>query len=175
MPDPLQIVLFTADMLDQVRGFNYGDEPYQQELADWICNDAARALTRGTRIWLYVNRAPAIVGYSSLGLTRWHFPEPTSPKTALLIVPAVAVRQCFWGMPEGPPDERYSSQIMRHLLDEASAWPGRLPGVALFVHPDNRAAIKLYERFAFRPFPHSYLDPVTKVTYPGYLRRLDHV
>src|SRR5258708_1458016 len=115
MPDPLQIVPFTADMLDRIRVFNYGDEPYQKDLADWMCHDSVRGLARGTRIWLYVNSTPDIVGFSSLGLTRWHFPEPVSPKTELVIVPAVAVRQSFWGMPAGPPDERYSSQIMRHL------------------------------------------------------------
>lgn len=174
MPDHLQIVPFTAEMLDGVRDFNYGDQPYQKELADWICNHAARALGRGTKIWLYRNSTPDIVGYSSLGLTRWHFPEPTSPKTELVIVPAVAIRQCYWGKPEGAPDTRYSSQIMRHLLDEARAWPGRLPGVGLFVHPDNHAAIKLYARFGFQPFPFSYTDRTTNVTYLGYLRRLDH-
>jgi hypothetical protein len=174
MADPLQVIPFAPDMLDQVRDFHYGDEPYQRDLADWMSNDAIRSLGLGTKIWLYINAVPDIVGYGSLGVTRWRFPEPTSAKTELVIIPAVALRSCYWGQPSGPPEDRYSSQIMCQLLDEAHAWPGRLPGVGLFVHPDNRAAIKLYERFGFRQFSHTYTDRATKVTYLAYVRRLAH-
>jgi hypothetical protein len=174
MAESLQTIPFTPDMLDQVRDFDYGSEPYQKELADWMRNDALQAMARGTKVWLYVNQTPEIVGYSSLGVTRWPFPDPASPKTALVIIPAVALRQRFWGKPEGPPEDRYSAQIMRHLLDEARAWPGRLPAMGLYVHPDNHAAIKLYERFQFVRFSQTYTDRATNVTYLGYLRRLDH-
>jgi ribosomal protein S18 acetylase RimI-like enzyme len=59
-------------------------------------------------------------------------------------------------------------------LDEAQAWPGRLPAVGLFVHADNHAAIRLYERFAFRPFSHTYTDPATGRTYRSFVRPLVH-
>jgi GNAT superfamily N-acetyltransferase len=175
MADTLQVAPFTADMLDRGRDFHYGDEPYQKDLADWMCHDAIRSLAIGTKIWLYINPTPDIVGYGSLGVTRWRFPDPDSPKTELVIIPAVALRSCYWGKPAGPAEDRYSSQIMRHLLDEAHPWPGQLPGVGLFVHPNNHAAIKLYERFGFRPFSHTFTDRATKVTYLGYLRRLEHI
>jgi GNAT superfamily N-acetyltransferase len=174
MPDLLRFVTFTPELLDEVRDFEYGDEPYQKELAAWMVNDAQTALQRGTKVWLYVNQAGEIVGYGSLGVTRWKYPDAAARKIEVVIVPAVALRKAFWGKPEGPPEERYSSQIMRHLLDEALAWPGRLPAVGLFVHPDNQAAIKLYQRFGFVPFSHSYTDPATGVTYRSFVRPLVH-
>ncbi|HEY8506143.1 MAG TPA: GNAT family N-acetyltransferase [Gemmataceae bacterium] len=91
-----------------------------------------------------------------------------------MIIPAVAIRKEFWGRPAGPAEERYSSQIMGHPLDEARGWPGKLPAVGLFVHPDNHAAIRLYERFGFRRFSHSYTDRSSGVTYHGFVRPLAH-
>ncbi|MBI1913360.1 MAG: GNAT family N-acetyltransferase [Planctomycetes bacterium] len=172
MPDLLDVSAFTPDLLLEVQDFDYGEEPYQKELAEWMRNEAVPALKRGSKVWLYINQATEIVGYSSLGVTRWRYPGPTSRKTELVIVPAVALRKAFWGKPDGPADERYSSQIMRHLLDEARDWSGELPALGLFVHPDNLAATKLYERFGFRPFFHTYTDPGTKVTYRSYVRPL---
>jgi len=170
MPDQLRFVVFTPDLLDEVRDFEYGDEPYQKELADWMRNDAVAALQRGTKVWLYVNQAGDIVGYGSLGITRWKNPDPSSRKVEVVIVPAVALRKEFWGKPQGPSEERYSSQIMVHLLDEARDWPGEPPAVGLFVHPNNQAAIKLYERFGFRAFSHTYTDNATGVVYRSFIR-----
>jgi hypothetical protein len=70
-PDLLQVVAFTPAMLAVVGGFDCGDEPYQQELAHWVLNDAVPAQARGTKVWLYQNQAGEVVGYSSLGTTRW--------------------------------------------------------------------------------------------------------
>src|SRR5262249_39102891 len=145
MADLLHSIDLTSEVLADVKSFDCGSEPYQTELADWLQKHALAALARGTKVWLYANEADEGVGYGSLGQTRWKYPAADSPKTALIIVPAVAIQKVFWGKPDGPPDERYSSQIMRHLLSEALAWPGSLPAMGLFVHPDNQAAIKLYE------------------------------
>ena len=172
MPDFLTFVVFTPDLLDEVRDFDYGDEPYQQDLAEWMRNEALPLMEIGTKVWLYVNRAGETVGYGSLGVTRWQYPDATSRRTELVIVPAVALRKEFWGKPEGAQDERYSSQIMRHLIDEARDWPGALPALGLFVHPDNQAAIKLYERFGFRAFSRTFTDTTTGVIYRSFVRHI---
>jgi ribosomal protein S18 acetylase RimI-like enzyme len=39
----------------------------------------------------------------------------------------------------------------------------------LYVHPDNQAAIKLYERFQFQRFHQSYTDPTSNITYLSYI------
>ena len=153
MPDVLRFVPFAAELLEDVRDFDYGDESFQKELADWLRTDSLPALASGVKIWLYVNQSGDIIGYSSLGVSRWKYPDPSSHRIEVVIVPAVAVRKQFWGKPDGAErDDRYSSQIMRHLLDEAEQWPGQPPVVGLFVHPDNVAAIRLYERFGFQTF-----------------------
>jgi ribosomal protein S18 acetylase RimI-like enzyme len=87
----------------------------------------------------------------------------------------VAIRRPFWGKPDGPPEERYSSQIMRHLLQEAGAWPGQPPALGLFVHPDNHAAVKLYERFGFQPFHHTFTDQATGAVYRSFVRPIVRV
>jgi len=138
----------------------------------WLRGEAAAALGRGTRVCLYFNGVADVVGYGSLGQTRWRYPHADSPKTALVIVPAVAVRRVYWGKPDGPQGDRYSSQIMQHPIDESFAWPGSPPELGLFVHPDNLAAIKPYARYGFRPYFHTYADPASGVIYPSYLRPL---
>ncbi len=169
MSDRLRFVQFVPELLD----FDYGDEPYQKELADWMNSDVQAALAAGTKVWLYVNQAGEVVGYGSLGVTRWKYPEPASRRVEVAIIPAVAIRRQFWGKPDGAEkDDRYSTQIMNHLLDEAAAWPGQLPAVGLFVRADNKAAIKLYERFGFKPFHHVYTDPATGRAYLGFVRPL---
>ena len=127
--DTLVYVPFTPDMLPLVRGLDYGDESFQQELAFWMDNDAIPAHARGTKIWLYRNLLGEFIGYSSLGTTRWHYPTPACSRISLVVVPAVAIRRPFWGKPEGSQVDRYSSQIMRHLLKEAEAWPTVLSSV----------------------------------------------
>ena len=89
----------------------------------------------------------------------------------LVIVPAVALRREFWGQPrDDDRNDRYASQIMKHLLTVAEQWPGNPPAVGLYVHPANLAAIKLYERFDFHAFHTSYADKTSGVTYLGYAR-----
>src|SRR5436309_3452459 len=135
MHDQLRAVEYQPDMLESVGIFDCGSERYQSELANWLPNEAANAMAKGTRVWLYLNQAGEIVGFGSLGPTNWRYPEPTSKRTAVVLIPAVAVRREFWGKPQDvDPEERYSSQILRHLVDEASAWPGKPPAVGLYVH-----------------------------------------
>ena len=91
----------------------------------------------------------------------------------MAIIPALALRRECWGKPPGAawPD-RYSGQILRHLIGEAAALPGPPPAVGLYVHPDNAAAVKLYERFGFIRRHNTYTDKATGTTYHGYAREL---
>lgn len=79
----------------------------------------------------------------------------------------------FWGHPPGAawPD-KHSTRIVAHLLGQAAALPGPPPAVGLYVHPDNAAAIKLYERFGFTQFHTAYADKATGAVYHGYVRTL---
>jgi hypothetical protein len=152
---PLDILLavpFTSDMLAAISDFDYGDEPYQQELAQWMLNDSIHALMRETKVWLYLNQVGEFVGYGSLGVTRWHYPDPSSAKTTLVIVPAVALRKQFWGKPDGPQEDRYSSQMMRHLLNEADGWPGQPPAVGRSSIPTTTPRPSCTSGLAFNRF-----------------------
>jgi GNAT superfamily N-acetyltransferase len=174
MADTIKHVPFTPDLLDLVKDFDCGSEPYQMELADWIRNDALQAVEGGTLVWLYITQTGDVVGYGSLGESNWRYPDYQAKKRSkVLIIPAVALDKAYHGKPEGADrDARFSSQVMRHLIAEAQRWPTPMPALCLFVHPDNEGAIKLYTRFDFQPYPHTYRDREKNVTYQGYARPL---
>jgi GNAT superfamily N-acetyltransferase len=173
MSTQLIAVEFSASLLDLVREFSCGDEPHEQELADWIRLHALQAIDHDTRVWLYVTQEKQVVGYSSLGTSRWQYPDPTKKARATVaVIPAVAIQKSFWGQPPGPPENRYSSQILDHLILEAARLPLSAPVLGLFVHPANVRAIKFYERAGFQPFARTYTDPVTGITYRSMIRPL---
>lgn len=117
-------------------------------------------------------RSKEVVGYGSLAVTRWTFPDPTSKRVALALIPAVAIQKSFWGKPDGPREDRYSSQILDHLIITAVQMKIDVPILALFVHPANQRAIKVYERAGFSIFSKTYHDKATGVTYLSMIRPL---
>src|SRR5258708_271699 len=119
MSELLQPITFAPELLAELSGFDCGDEPHQRELARWLLHESTDALGRGSKLWLYANGSNDIVGFGSLGETRWKYPDGDSPRRAVVIIPAVAIQRAYWGLPKGQPENRYSSQIMRHLLAEA--------------------------------------------------------
>jgi GNAT superfamily N-acetyltransferase len=175
MSASLIAVPFAADLLELVQGFACGDEPYEHELADWIVRDSLPAMEHGTRVWLYATADRQLVGYGSLGTTNWHWPDPKSKRVTLHVIPAVAIQKPFWGKPEGPREGRYSSQILDHLIAEATDRTDVLPLLGLFVHPDNHRAIRLYERAGFKPFSHTYTDKATGIVYRSMIYELRRV
>jgi GNAT superfamily N-acetyltransferase len=165
MPAALVAIPFAAELLDQVQAFSCGEEPYERELADWIRQEALAAMSRGTKVWLYATEGRELIGYGSLGKTNWHWPEPGSGKVSLSIIPAVAIQKQYWGKPDGPREGRYSSQVLDHLIAEATDRTDTQPLLGLFVHTDNHRAIKLYERAGFTTFSHTYTDKTTGIVY----------
>lgn len=173
MSEVLTPVVFSPELADSVRDFDCGDEPFQSELADSLRGESHDAMRRGVKVWLYVNPAAEVVGFGALGATRWPYPGASDKKVALAVIPAVAIQRRFWGRPEGvEPGARFSSQILRQLIFHAVDWPGKPPALGLFVHPDNHAARKLYERFQFVPHHRTYTDPATGITYSSYVLAL---
>lgn len=168
----LVAIPFDESLLSHVQGFSCGEEGYERELADWIRLESIPAIRRGGKVWLYATEAREVVGFSSLAITRWRYPSPSDKRVSLAIIPAVAIQKSFWGKPAGPPEGRYSSQILDHLLDEAGRLPLDQPSIGLFVHPDNGRAIRAYERAGFQRFSHTYADPATGVVYSSMVRRL---
>ena len=138
MSGALIAVEFTEQHLALVQDFACGDESYERELADWIRTEAVAAVGRGAKVWLYVTPAKEVVGYGSLAVTRWRYPDPSSKRTALALIPAVAIQKRFWGKPDGPKEGRYSSQILDHLVTEAASLPVAVSVLGLFVHPEKK-------------------------------------
>lgn len=84
----------------------------------------------------------------------------------------VGIQQAFWGKPDGPPNERYSAQILDHLIFQAMRHTERHPLLGLFVHPLNARAIRVYEKAGFEHFSKTYRDPETGVVYESMLLNL---
>jgi hypothetical protein len=175
MSNALIAVEFTPDLLDLVQEFACGEEAWERDLADWIRDESVPTLNRGGQVWLFTTSQKELVGYGSLAVTRWHYPDPASKRTTLALIPAVAIQKPFWGKPEGPREERYSSQILDHLINEASRLPLAAPMLGLFVHPENQRAIRAYERAGFRAFTQTYTDQETGVIYQSMIRPLELV
>jgi RimJ/RimL family protein N-acetyltransferase len=152
--------------------FDCGDEPFEKELARWIRDESLEALGRGAHVWLYFTAEKELVGFGSLATTRWHYPESEKKRVTLAIIPAVAMQKKFWGKPDGPRENRYSSQILDHLIVEAAQMKLDVPLLALFVHPQNQRAVKVYERAGFSLFSKTYLDKATNIEYRSMIRLL---
>jgi ribosomal protein S18 acetylase RimI-like enzyme len=172
MSGSLIAVEFTEQHLPQVQDFDCGGESYERELADWIRQESVPAIARGCKVWLYVTPQKEIIGYGSLALTRWNYPEPSSKRVALAVIPAVAIQKQFWGQPDGPKEGRFSSQILDHLIVKAAYLPTAVQVLGLFVHPQNQRAIKVYERAGFQHFTQTFTDKTTGITYRSMIRPL---
>jgi len=144
---------------DQTRlvGFNCGTEHFAGHVAEWILgSDVFDSIKRGTRVWIFETVAGHVVGYGSLGTTRWKWPLPDGQRTSLVIIPMLGMDSRYFGQPPEP-EWRYANQMMAHLIHEAtrlvSEWPRGdkkyCRKLVLFVHRDNRRAIRFYERCGF--------------------------
>lgn len=155
----LQVEPFSQDRLPQVQGFECGTEDPAVWATEWIKSPlpfpgALKSMQdHGTSVWLYLLSVPALeeqpylVGFGSLGTTRWVIDPPDGPKREAGFIPMLAVASAFQRKPAR--EKRYSEIILEDLIDKARGRNYR--ELCLFVHKDNGRAIRLYERYSFRP------------------------
>lgn len=116
-------------------------------------------MKRGTEVWLFENTAGDIVGFGSVGKTRWRWPLPDGSYTPVLLIPMLGIDRRFRGQPRDPA-WRFSLQIMSHLLHAARQMSSdmarsgtAIEWLVLTVHRDNARAIAFYERCGFEVIP----------------------
>lgn len=178
MPQTLHVIPFKPEhlALPEIRSFDCGNEPWEREVAEWIKGEPGGVLDamrdRHCEVWLYASDADGLVGFGSLAPSRWPWPLPDSPRVPINLIPMVGIDRAFWGKPDGPADQRYSSQILDHLIFQAMQHSERHPLLGLFIHPQNVRARKVYERAGFAPFSKTYTDSDTGDAYESMLMNL---
>lgn len=165
---------FTKEDLPEVAQFDCcgeSDAPWARAANEWLLgSDVWQSKRRGTRVWLYRLASGVVVGFGSLGLTRRRWPPPDGGYRNLLIIPMLGIDHLFQGKPTD--SEKYSHQILRHLLHEASqliqheeaAGRSTTSVLTLWVHKENKAAMKLYQRFGFVAEPEATRDDLLLMT-----------
>jgi ribosomal protein S18 acetylase RimI-like enzyme len=160
-PHQLYAVPFTEADQARLVGFSCGEEPWSRHVGEWILgSDVLDSMKRGTRVWLFETAEGEVVGFGSIGTSRWNWPPPDGDRTTIALIPMLGIVTRFHGV---PPDRewRYSHQIMGHLIaeaqklahgasEEATNGPEWL---ALMVHRDNARAIHFYEECGFEVIP----------------------
>ncbi len=157
MPARLTAIPFTKDDLDTVANFHCGDDPWAEYVSNWIkgADDGVLvALDLGTQVWLYLNSDDDIVGFGSLGMTEWFYPNPyNGKKVKLHVIPAYAVQSRFHKQPPGDWSQHYASEILNDLIAQATYRCLQDPSLAsllgLFVDERNQRAIRHYENHGF--------------------------
>ena len=151
--------LTKEDVADLAANFNCcGDNtaPWALAANEWILgSDKWESINRGSRVWLYRTEQGMLVGFGSLGKTRRRWPPPNGGYKNILIIPQLGIDYRCQGKPAGY--QKFSHQIMSHLIHEAeelyrddiAATRTTLNLLTLFVHEENRRAIRLYENFGF--------------------------
>ncbi len=167
----LSTLKFDESQLFRANSFRCGDEPWEIEVADWIKAEAGKGgalddVANGKcDVWLYLNETGDVVGFSSLGATKWKYPQNSSQRQQINVIPNVAIASDFQG-------RGHFRTVMEHLFAQAKKRSERLPLIGLFVDPRNSAAIDIYKRFGFETFHHDYYDPDTGVRYISMIAAL---
>jgi ribosomal protein S18 acetylase RimI-like enzyme len=155
MPLILASAEFLPNDLPLVKDFDCGGHDWETEMADWIRLPPTRKFGNAnydTDIWLYFHPDGRVVGFGSLGTTRWKFPVPNGIRTQFSIIPALAIKSEFQRQPRSQRDgQKFSHQILGDLLGKALGHQTQFAG--LFVHQLNTHAIRLYKKFGFKELP----------------------
>lgn len=158
---PLYAVPFTEADQARLVGFSCGDELWARHVSEWILgSDVLASMKRGTRVWLFETAEKQVIGFGSLGTSRWNWPPPDGSKATIVLIPMLGIARQYHGFPPDP-EWRYSRQIMGHLIAQAQEL-GRLGAkgnvlepewLVLMVHRDNARAIRFYEQWGFERIP----------------------
>jgi GNAT superfamily N-acetyltransferase len=154
---PLKGKLFTiGDLaLADVQAFNCGDLKRDLDVARFLTCEARDLIDKPENplhVWLYRDEDDSLVGFSSLGRSEWCYPKPTGIKTAIQIIPNLAVSVDHKG-------KKYSTEILEDTIVEAIARRESVSELlGLFVHIDNPIAIHIYESAKFANYgnPRTY-------------------
>jgi ribosomal protein S18 acetylase RimI-like enzyme len=160
-PHQLYAVQFTE--ADQVRlvGFSCGSETWARYVTEWILgSDVLDSMKLKTRVWLFETNEGQIVGFGSLGTSRWKWPPPDGEYSTITLIPMLGIGAQYRGQPSDP-EWRYSRQIISHLIDEAiklaREWQGKVEHrprwLVLMVNRENLRAIRFYENTGFEIIP----------------------
>ena len=166
--------------LPEVQTFDCGSDPWDIEVADWIQSRAGENSVLedmrqfGTEVWLHRNEEGQLVGYSSLGQTKYTWPVGTKKKETVNVIPFIGVQKQFQGEPRDAENQndKYAYQILDELLFYASSKTTRFPLIALSVDDRNTRAIKFYRRRGFEDLKIPRV--VEGVTYMRMAVPLDH-
>lgn len=149
----LKVLEFSAECLPRVQHFECGSSIPAEYAAAWIkaapsCKGALHSIREhGNSVWLYYARQD-LVGFSSLGTTRWRIPPPDGPRREAGFLPMLAVATQFQGKACGRQKLRYSDAILSDTIKRARERGFR--ELCLFVHADNARALRLYQRHEFQ-------------------------
>ncbi|MBA4064865.1 MAG: N-acetyltransferase [Isosphaera sp.] len=160
-PHQLYAIPFTEADQERLVGFSCGEALWSRHVGEWLLgSDVLDSMKRGTRVWLFETAAKEVVGFGSLGTSKWNWPPPDGAKAMIALIPMLGIGERFHGQPPDP-EWRYSRQIMGHLIAEAQelARVGREAEadepqwLVLMVHRENARAIQYYERCGFELIP----------------------
>ncbi len=155
----LHPIEFNAQDLAHVQDFDCGNEPWEMEVSNWLKAPSGQGgalddiLNLGAKVWLYQEQGDgALVGVGSLGLHTVRYKNPKKgPPTPTFVIPGLGLARAFWGKPKGDEKNRYSRQVMNHLIETARAEKAvnDVELIMLVVHKANTHAIKLYREYNF--------------------------
>jgi ribosomal protein S18 acetylase RimI-like enzyme len=177
-------VFTDADLtLPEVQSFHCGDERWDLEVAEWIKsasgeNSVIEDMKRfGTEVWLHRDDKGALVGYSSLGQTRYTWPFKSKKKELVSVIAFIGVHKYFKGEPkDAARDDKYAYQILDELLAysaEKARAGTRYPLIVLSVDEKNKRAIHFYENREFFDLKIPRVDTAMGITYVRMARYLD--
>ncbi len=150
MPCILEAKEFSPASLAEIASFDCGSARWERIMADWITNSVPNGVLHSisrykTKVWLYYTPLGQLVGFGSLGVTKWEWPPEHGTRILMSHIPAMAIQLPFQGQPTD--GEKFSHQLMADLLYKAIQLGNEF--LTLLVHEDNTKAQALYKSFAF--------------------------